>query len=62
MNALAQAAADAALEILNGKSDSGLPREADLDQDPAIKPLVDQVLEHEQAAEKRQADWLAKHK
>jgi len=62
MIAIAQAAVDVAVEILNGTADSEMSRVADLAADPAFKPLVDQSLEHDRSAEQRQAAWLAKHK
>lgn len=61
MNAIAQAAVGVALDILNGASDSGMSRVADLANDPSFKPIVDKALEHDRAIEKRQADWLARH-
>jgi hypothetical protein len=38
-----------------------MPRVADLDRDPATRTLVDQALEHDRSAERRQSDWLSKH-
>ena len=61
MIGIADAAVGTALDILNGTADSEMPRIADLAADPAFKPLVDEVLEHDRFAEQRQADWLAKH-
>jgi creatinine amidohydrolase len=61
MTGIAQAAVGAAMDILSGIAPVEMPRLADLAEDPAIKPIVDQELEHDRTAEQRHAEWLMKH-
>jgi creatinine amidohydrolase/Fe(II)-dependent formamide hydrolase-like protein len=62
MNAIAQAAVDLVLRVLDGGSDRG-PRVADrLASDPAFRRVVEAALEHERRVEQRQVEWLAKRR
>jgi creatinine amidohydrolase/Fe(II)-dependent formamide hydrolase-like protein len=59
----AQKVAEFAIAILDGKDLSGLKRYADVaESDPATAEVTRKTLEHEAAQDKRQQDWLAKHK
>src|SRR5262245_36429747 len=63
MQAIAQAAVDAALKILDGAPDDALPRVASLaDANADIRKMVDASLERERQIEQRQNDWLARHR
>ncbi|HEY7286464.1 MAG TPA: creatininase family protein [Vicinamibacterales bacterium] len=63
MNAIAQAAVDVALKTLDGAPDAALPRVANLMAgDPDVASLVAASLERERQAERRQTDWLARHR
>ena len=60
MDAIAKAAADLVLRVLEGGSSQG-PRVADRPaSDPAFKRVVEAAIEHERRIEQRQAEWLAK--
>jgi creatinine amidohydrolase/Fe(II)-dependent formamide hydrolase-like protein len=62
MNAIAQAAVDLVLRVLDGGTDQG-PRVADRPlSDPTFRRVVEAALEHERQVEQRQADWLAKRR
>jgi len=62
MNAIAQAAVDVVVRVLEGGSDQG-PRVADrLTSDPAFGRVVEAALEHERQIERRQVEWLAKRR
>jgi len=62
MNAIAHAAVDLVLRVLDGGSDRG-PRVADrMASDTAFRGVVEAALEHERRVEQRQADWLAKRR
>jgi creatinine amidohydrolase/Fe(II)-dependent formamide hydrolase-like protein len=62
MNAIAQAAVDVVVRVLDGGSDQG-PRVADrLTSDPAFGRVVEAALEHERQIERRQVEWLAKRR
>jgi hypothetical protein len=62
MNAIAQAAIDAALHVLDGAPDAALPRAAtQLLGDPDVSQVVSASLEHERQIERRQSEWLARH-
>jgi len=61
MNAMAQAAIDAALNILDGAPDSDLPRVAGmLDKDRDVQSVLEASLERERRIEQRQNEWLAR--
>jgi hypothetical protein len=53
MIAIAEAAAGAALDILNGAADARMPPIADLAADPEVKPIMDLELQHDHSAEHR---------
>jgi len=62
MNAIAQAAIDLVLKVLNGGSAQG-PRVAERPMwDPAFRRVMEAALEHEGQIERRQAEWLAKQR
>jgi len=62
MNAIAQAAVDVVLNVLDGGSDRG-PRVADRPtSDLAFRRVVEAALEHERQIERKQAEWLAKRR
>jgi hypothetical protein len=62
MNAIAQAAVDLVLRVLDGGTDQG-QRVADRPlSDPTFRRVVEAALEHERRVEQRQADWLAKRR
>jgi creatinine amidohydrolase/Fe(II)-dependent formamide hydrolase-like protein len=62
MNAIAQAAVDLVLKVLDGGRDEG-PRVADRPMsDPAFRRVVEAAIEHERHIERRQAAWLAKQR
>ena len=62
MNAIAQAAVDLVLRVLDGGTDQG-PRVADrLASDPTFRRVVEAALEHERRVEQRQVEWLAKRR
>ena len=62
MNAIAQAAVDLVLKVLNGGSAQG-PRVAERPMsDPAFRRVMEAALEHEGQIERRQAEWLAKQR
>jgi creatinine amidohydrolase/Fe(II)-dependent formamide hydrolase-like protein len=62
MNAIAQAAVDLVLNVLEGGSAQG-PLVADRAMsDPAFRRVVEAALEHERQIERKQAEWLAKHR
>jgi creatinine amidohydrolase len=62
MNAIAQAAVDLVLNVLNGGSDQG-PRVSDRPtSDPAFRRVVEAALEHERQIERKQVVWLAKRR
>jgi hypothetical protein len=62
MHAIAQAAVDLVLNVLNGGSDQG-PRVAHgPTSDPAVRGVIQAALEHEQEIERKQAEWLAKQR
>jgi hypothetical protein len=59
MRALAQAAIDAALKVLDGAPDTRLPRVWGVESaDPEVKPAIDRSLQHEQQIESRETEWL----
>jgi creatinine amidohydrolase/Fe(II)-dependent formamide hydrolase-like protein len=59
MRALAQAAIDAALKVLDGAPDARLPRVWGVESaDPEVKPAIDRSLQHEQQIESRETEWL----
>ena len=61
MNAIAQAAIDVALKMLDGAPDGALPRVANLMAgDPDVAALVAASLERERRSGQRQEDWLAR--
>ena len=61
MNAIAQAAIDAALKILDGAPDAAFPRVAGLlAGDPDVQKMLSISSERERQIERRQSDWLAK--
>lgn len=63
MTAIAQAAVDAALKVLDGAPDASLPRVANLTAgNPDIAKLAAASLERERQAERRQSDWLASNR
>src|SRR4029453_7586728 len=62
MNAIAQAAVDLVLNVLEGGSAQG-PLVADRAMsDPAFRRVVEAALEHERQIERKKAEWLAKHR
>jgi creatinine amidohydrolase/Fe(II)-dependent formamide hydrolase-like protein len=62
MDAIAQAAVDVVLNVLEGGSAQG-PRVADRPRsDPAFRRVVEGALEHERRIERKQAEWLAKQR
>jgi len=62
MHAIAQAAVDLVLNVLDGGSDQG-PRVAHRPtSDPAFKGVIEAALEHERQIERKQAEWLAKQR
>ena len=63
MNAIAQAAIDAALKVLDGAPDASFPRVAGLlANDPDVQRLLRTSVEHEQQIERRQNDWLGRNR
>jgi creatinine amidohydrolase len=61
MNAMAQAAIDAAFKVLDGAPDSTLPRVSGLlDADRDVQAVLEASLEHERRVEQRQNEWLAR--
>ena len=62
MQAIADAAVQIALRVLEGAPDSALPRVADGMNDPDVRRIMDAVLAHERENERRQAEWLAKQR
>ena len=62
MDAIAKAAVDLVLRVLEGGGYQG-PRVADRPaSDPTFKRVVEAALEHERRIEQRQAEWLAKQR
>jgi len=62
MNAIAQAAVELVLKVLDGGSAQG-PRVADRPtSDPAFRRVIESALEHEGQIERKQAEWLAKQR
>jgi hypothetical protein len=60
MNAIAQAAIDAAVKVLDGEPDGAWPRVWDaLAGRPDVRQVIDASLEHERQVERRQSAWLA---
>ncbi len=63
MSAIAQAAVDVALKVLDGAPDAALVRVADQTAtNPDIAKLVAASLEHERQIEQRQSDWLTRNR
>src|SRR5262245_29929396 len=63
MGAIARAAIEAALKILDGVPDSALPRVADvMAADPDIKAIIEASLEHDRQVERRQTEWLSRQR
>jgi creatinine amidohydrolase/Fe(II)-dependent formamide hydrolase-like protein len=63
MSAIAQAAVDVALKVLDGAPDAALARVADQTAtNPDIAKLVAASLEHERQIEQRQNDWLTRNR
>jgi len=61
MSAIAKAAIDAALKILDGAPDAAFPRVAGLlAGDADVQKMLSIAAEHERQIERRQSDWLAK--
>jgi hypothetical protein len=61
MNAIAQAAVDVVLNVLDGSDRR--PRVANRPtSDPAFSRVVEAALEHERQIERKQAEWLAKRR
>jgi len=59
MDALAAAAIDVVLKVLDGAPTSALPRVWDrVAADPDSKQVIDASLEHDKQIERKQADWL----
>jgi creatinine amidohydrolase len=62
MAAIAQAAVNVVLKVLDGGSDAG-PRSADRSTaEPAFRRVVEAALEYERQIERKQAEWLAKQR
>jgi len=62
MNAIAQAAIDAALKVLDGAPDTSFPRAAGLlAGDPDVQRILAASAEHERQVDRRQSDWLTRH-
>lgn len=62
MNAIAQAAVDFVLSVLDGRAHQG-PRVADRPMsDPTFRRVVEAALEHERQIERKQVEWLAKQR
>ncbi len=63
MNAIAQAAVDAVLRVLDGDAGDAMRRVADgMLSDAGFKRLTDTSLEHERQVEARETEWLARHR
>jgi creatinine amidohydrolase/Fe(II)-dependent formamide hydrolase-like protein len=61
MTAIAQAAADTALKMLDGGTDQGLPRVAgQVAGEPTLTGVLDRAAEHERRIAQRQSEWLAR--
>jgi hypothetical protein len=62
MNAIAQAAVDLVLNVLDGGSTQGSLVADRPTSDPAFRRVVEAALEHELQIERKQVEWLAKQR
>jgi len=63
MNAIAQAAIDAALKVLDGAPDAPLTRAVRLvAADPDVQRMLTTALEHDRQVERRESDWLTRNR
>jgi creatinine amidohydrolase/Fe(II)-dependent formamide hydrolase-like protein len=63
MNAIARAAVDAVLKVLDGAPIQTMPRIVDvLSGDPEIREILAGSTEHEREVERRESEWLAKQR